>query len=71
MLPSPQPLETTVLLSVSESDYSKFFIRVESYRTYLFATGLFHLAYYLELHPRSSVGKESACSAGHPELIPR
>ena len=70
MLPSPQPLETIVLLSVSEYDYSKFFMRVESYRTCLFATGLFHLAYYLEFHPGSSVSKESACDAGPPESIP-
>ena len=42
--PLPQPLAATVLLSVSESDYSRYVIETESYSISPVVTGLFPLA---------------------------
>lgn len=41
--PLPQLLETTIVLSVSEFDYSWYLIYVQSYNICLLVTGLFHL----------------------------
>ena len=49
MSTSSQPLESTMLLSVSEFDFFKNFILVESCSIYPFVIVLFHLAEYLQV----------------------
>ena len=38
--PPPRPLATTILLCVSELDFSKYLLQVESYNICLFVTGI-------------------------------
>lgn len=44
-LPFPQPLATTVTISVSEFDYCLYLMSAESCCMFLFVTDLFHLLY--------------------------